>query len=151
MECSHHRSWTRVCKKHCSLPAFVISPPCKITVLPNSPNSSLFSDNCLISLSRPPPVRKLQFWATVRLDRSGSSAHCAHCACPWSCAAFQDIVQISSPERGAASEYFLLAHVPPLWTEQLWQAVCQNATVLCAYKNVLTQTEGLVTAALLVD
>lgn len=49
---------------------------------------------------------------------------------PWSRAAFQDAEQISSPEERAASEHFLPAAVTSLWTDQLWQAVCQNVTIL---------------------
>lgn len=67
----------------------------------------------------------------VWFDRNSPSTHCALTeACPWSCAAFQDIKQISSPEESTALEHFLLAPVPPLWTDQFWQAVCQNATIL---------------------
>lgn len=113
-----------------------ISSSCKITASVKNPNLGLFSDNCLISLSRPRPSRALILGRSIVHNSievgPDRSTHCvATEARPWSCAALQDMGQISSlDEREAASEHFLLAHVPPQWTEQSWQAVCQSATIL---------------------
>lgn len=106
-------------------------------------NLRLISDNCLISLSRPLLGRKLQFrvtdlattvlksptlvreqpeelivlrWRTV-LEAAQSS---------------RTPSRFHPLRREAASEHFPLDRVPSPWTDQLWQAVCQNATLLSA-------------------
>lgn len=102
-----------------------------------NPYSRPFTDNCLISLSRPfPRQENSNFGSRICPQQCwklcfSPDARCAQTeARPWSRAAFQDAEQISSPEERAASEHFLPAAVTSLWTDQLWQAVCQNVTIL---------------------
>lgn len=102
-----------------------------------NPYSRPFTDNCLISLSSPFPWQENSNFGSRICPQQcwklcfSPDARCAQTeARPWSRAAFQDAEQISPPEERTASEHFLPAAVTSLWTDQLWQAVCQNVTIL---------------------
>lgn len=108
-----------------------------------NPNSSLFSDNCLISLSRPRPDRRLSFWIPdrstttlkARLDGSaGVLIVLRDAGLPLKLRSLPGLWTDFIP-RGDV----LLATVPSLRAQRFLASCstkCHNAA--CAYRSVLT-------------